>query len=228
MAKSTLSVLWCFLLVWDISWCSTNYKLIAGIPGFKSNLAGDTYTYGAGAGSKFTILSETEAEYKVMFSRVTDYDATTARITTLMAQGNEQQQVRTVSLGKVYIIAKSDLPDYLYTYSSGDIGGVLAVPFKLINNGKVSPGATLGGFYGYKMSTVSLIASAGLASIPTTDVNSKQVQTSFGLTGAIGIVFEPKPKFQLGIIFGIDHLGSDWLYEDRGWVSLAVGFVFTQ
>lgn len=228
MKTTVLCLLFSFIMCHHISLCGTHYKLIASVPGFKSAIPGNNFTYGAGANSKFKIVNETDSEYRVMFYKIETYDKATAKVSSSMVDNNSSQNVRTVSEEEIYVISKTDLPNYYYTYSSGNIGGILTVPFKLINNGKLSPGATLGGFYGYKISTISLIISAGLSSIPTSDLNSKQVETKFGLTGAVGTVFEPIPKFQLGLIVGIDHLGSDWQYEDKGWVSLAVGFVFAQ
>jgi len=218
-------LLFCFFAFSQIVVCTTSYKLVTSTAGFKSSNTDDKNIYGAGAYSTFEIVNETDSTYKVMFHKINDYSQVEAKLPMSLL---EKKNIITVSKQVFYVITKTDLPKYYYHFSSGDIAGVLAVPFKLINNGKLSPGSTLGGFYGYKISTISILASAGLASIPTSDINSKQVETKFGFTIAGGIVFEPEQKFQLGIIFGIDHLGNDWQYENRGWLSLAIGYSFTQ
>ncbi len=228
MKNLILCLLFSVFMYHNISLCGTHYKLNASVPGFKSNIPGNDFTYGAGANSKFKIVNETDSEYKILFYKIESYDKSTAKVSSIMVDNNELQNVKTVSKEEIYVISKNDLPDYYFSYSSGNIGGVLTVPFKLINNGNLSPGSTIGGFYGYKIKIFSLIASAGLSTIPTSDINSKQVETKFGITGAFGIVVEPIHKFQIGLILGLDHLGSKWQYEDRGWYSFAVGFVFAQ
>lgn len=219
------SLLLCFFACSQLVICKPTYKLVTSTAGFRSNIPNDKNIYGAGADSKFEIVNETDSTYKVMFHEINNYNQAEAKLSMLLQESNN---IKTVSEQIFYVISKIDLPDYYFKFSSGDIAGVLAVPIKIINNGKLSPGSTVGGFYGYRFREISILASGGLASIPISDINSKQVETKIGLTLAGGIIFEPVSKFQLGIIFGIDHLGSEWQYENRGWFSFAIGYSFTQ
>jgi hypothetical protein len=115
--------------------------------------------------------------------------------------------------------------------------GALTVPFKLqASDGTITAGASVGPYLGWKQrwfgvpSTV--LGSAGLSVIPIQDVNAASVDTKAGLTICGGLVFELARQFQLGLVFGRDHLGGvsgkAYPYEDKTWISFAIGFAFTQ
>jgi len=226
MTNKVIFILVLFVVGFQIPLKAETRRLLSSISGFKVDKGADNIIYGAGANSKFEIIETTDNEYKVMFSSIAPFDKDEAKFSILSVEN--AQNISTVKYNTMYKINKSDLPEYFHKFSSGGVGGIFSVPFKLINNGKVSPGATLGGFYGFKYRDVILLGADGVSSIPTSDINSKQIETKLGFTAACGIVAEPLDKFQLGIVVGIDHLGNDWQYEDRGWLSLAIGYSFTK
>lgn len=114
--------------------------------------------------------------------------------------------------------------------------GVLAVPFKLQKDGTLTAGSTLGPYLGWrndwKGAPVTLLFSAGLAVVPVQDVNATTVSNKMGYSVATGLIFEPLPRAQVGLLVGVDHLGGAtgklYPYEDKVWISFSIGFSFTK
>jgi len=117
--------------------------------------------------------------------------------------------------------------------------GALVVPFKMQLGGKhaFSGSASVGAFLGYKVPlwdwgiALSPVAFAGASniSVPTSDGGKNSSQTMAGLSYGAGVVGEIKDGFQIGIIFGKDHVDSDnYLYNDKTWISFEIGYSFAQ
>lgn len=126
-------------------------------------------------------------------------------------------------------------------------GASLTVPFKIrpeVNelNMKITPELSLGGFVGgkwrinrYKDNFIYLpILTVGVSTINiNSDTTNADAEGDDGLvlarTISAGVVFE-FDKFQIGCILGWDKPGGeiakDWVYNDRLWYSVSIGFDF--
>lgn len=116
--------------------------------------------------------------------------------------------------------------------------GVLAIPFKM-QLGKVNDlqaSATLGPYLGYTIDHELMgFSMTPLAFLGPTIFNVKPATagqnssgTGFGISAGTGVTFVIKDSFQLGFVAGYDHAGanSGYQYNDRFWVSAAIGFAF--
>ncbi|NQT64101.1 MAG: hypothetical protein HQ556_14170 [Candidatus Marinimicrobia bacterium] len=203
-------------------------KLIGPVFGFMIDHSNDSTLYGAGASSKYEVINTTETHYVVKFISIAPYSANLNSLTMMIVNSKAVNSIPTVKFNAIYRIKKIDLPSYFHEFNAGVVTGVLSVPFKLLYDGTISPGATLGIYAGYKYKSYTALISGGFATIPTSTISSDKIDTDMGLTGAIGLLIEPKDQLQLGVIYGFDHLGQEWKYEDKGWFSLAIGYSFTQ
>lgn len=111
------------------------------------------------------------------------------------------------------------------------IHGMLVVPFKVqfYDGGVTTESATLGYYLGwprYRTNTEishGPIFSVGLAGIKTDDSDKSKL----GVSASVGYVAEFFKNFQAGIIVGFDHLGDkNWKYDDKGWISVMIGYNF--
>jgi hypothetical protein len=119
--------------------------------------------------------------------------------------------------------------------------GTLVIPFKYQVTGKnaLQSSASLGAYLGYRFSwrlmgwTVRPVAFAGLSEIPTSQAtnNGKTTsQTVAGLSYGLGLVGTVKDSFNVGLVVGFDHVNSvqAYPYQDKPWISLAIGYSFTK
>jgi len=111
------------------------------------------------------------------------------------------------------------------------IHGMLVIPFKVqfYDGGVTTESATLGYYLGwprYRTNTEishGPIFSIGLAGIKTDDSDKSKL----GVSASVGYVAEFFKNFQAGIIVGFDHLGDkNWKYDDKGWISVMIGYNF--
>jgi len=117
--------------------------------------------------------------------------------------------------------------------------GALVVPFKMQLGGKhtFSGSSSVGAYLGYRLPmwdtgiVLSPVAFAGASniSVPTGSGGKNNTQTMAGLSYGLGVIGRVKDGFQVGVIFGKDHVDSNsYQYNDKTWVSLEIGYSFAQ
>jgi hypothetical protein len=210
--------------------------LLTDVAGFveRSKPSGDSYL-----GPMGSLFERLEVDGQDLVVRFTDVGPRVPGRPVLVgtAEMRPLSRIDTVKPGVDYITTLTALPAYDYELAFGPDYGILTVPFKLqMRDGSITAGATLGPYFGWKQrwlgfaSTVTL--AAGLSVIPVQNVNSGSVETKVGLTGAFGVIAQPVGQVQMGVLAGLDHLGGDagraYQYENRLWVSFAIGFGFLQ
>jgi len=203
---------------------ASQHRLLVDVPYFHD--ANNVVCVGP-RGSDFTIVNDDGTNVIVRFTKVKDLRSAFLPAYTKTVQVAAPQPVAT---GRNYTIEKGLLPDYNYQFLAGFAYGILTVPFKLqLDDGAVSAGATVGGYAGWKIRRTTLLASAGLSTIPIQDINAGTVVTKAGLTGAGGIVIDVGKGFQIGGVVGVDHIGDPtYPYENKFWLSFGMGFGFTR
>lgn len=76
---------------------------------------------------------------------------------------------------------------------------------------------------------MTFLGFGGFAAISLNDVNGTDVENKLGLSYGVGAVLSPTDSFQIGVLFGWDHIGGTdgaaWVHEDQIWYSF-VGFNF--
>lgn len=203
---------------------SNKYKMAWELKGFieEDDKAATPQEYTAGKSAKFSIIGQSDEDLLVVF--FTDKKSVQVSVPD------------SVVAGKVYSISRTEMPAYRYRYHNGITYGALVVPFKMRLNDKTLSGqASIGPFWGWRWGNVgdgavTLFATTGLTTISISDVNSSETENRLGLTAGVGLVATTAEGFQIGLIYGIDHLGDKdepgWRYEDRPWVSFSIGFGF--
>lgn len=119
--------------------------------------------------------------------------------------------------------------------------GTLVVPFKfqLSDQTAITSSATLGGYLGYRIPwrvaglDFRLLAFGGVSEVPTSEADSSgkiTSQTVAGLSYGAGLVTTVKDNFNVGLVIGFDHVNSvqDYKYQDKPWISLEIGYSFTE
>jgi len=118
-----------------------------------------------------------------------------------------------------------------YKRVGGVSTGLLVVPFKL-RSGDIFSDLTIGQYISYKWEVIELLATAGLSQISISEVGTNEIETKTGITYAFGVNFEIDKNWDLALLVGADHLsgttGDNWQYQDKAWVSFAIGFNFTR
>jgi hypothetical protein len=216
------------------------YEFLVNQNGFKTSDVETTDIFYAPIGARFEILSETQEEYIIRFKYIptpnSSHKVKGFIGETFLIKGISAEQI--VHKDVNYKIGITNLPRYNYRLLFGLDWGALTVPFKLqTKDGVLSAGSSIGPYIGWKQRWIfglpsTLVLSAGLSIIPTQDVNATSIDTKTGLTFASGIVFTPVSQLQIGIITGLDHLGGNvgknYPYENKLWISFAIGFGFTK
>jgi hypothetical protein len=139
--------------------------------------------------------------------------------------------------GVGYRIKKDDLKNKGFM-RVGITYGTLVLPFKyqLTGNQDFTGSSTVGGYVGYRWewmhnlgTTLTPIVFAGASLIPVNETNENNSST-LGFSCGGGIIATLKGAFQMGVVFGIDRVGSNanYQYNDNGWVSLEIGYTFLQ
>jgi hypothetical protein len=183
-------------------------------------------TYASPAGTDIVVVADdgSQSVVSIVKTRPAAVPAASLGITAYVAPGNSYT-----------------VPDVAITggrYVSGEmVTGILAVPFKWhLGDRSISAGSTIGAYVGYRTSlfnlTVTPMLGAGLAMISNTSA-AGAAQTSAGFsvaTGFIGTVGPTGSGVQLGLILGVDWLGSSahYRYEGKPWLAAEVGFSFGQ
>ena len=118
-----------------------------------------------------------------------------------------------------------------YKRVGGVSTGLLVVPFKL-RSGDIFSDSTIGQYISYKWEVIELLATAGLSQISVSEIGTNEIETKTGITYAFGVNFEIDKNWDLALLVGADHLsgatGDNWQYQDKAWVSFAIGFNFTR
>jgi hypothetical protein len=138
-----------------------------------------------------------------------------------------------------FYVGGSDL-DHTATRSGWDFG-TLIVPFKFQMSDKslVTGSATLGGYVGYNIGLnmpgfrVSPVAFVGVSDISMPQSggsgSSSSTQTVAGISYGVGLMGTIKDSFNISLVFGADHASSNnYQYQDKPWVSFALGYSFTK
>jgi hypothetical protein len=172
---------------------------------------------------------------------VTDDDGTSL-IVSVDRQGNTKYPVTAwcansyLSEGTLYTIAKSALTNERMTAESF-VAGALTVPFKMhLSDHGLTAGSTIGAYVGYRSSffndfTITPILAGGLALVSTAPIGSSTEQTSTGFSLATGLIGSVgQSGMQYGVVLGADWLGeaARYRYEGRPWLSLEIGYSFSQ
>ena len=92
--------------------------------------------------------------------------------------------------------------------------------------------STIGPYLSYKWEVVEILATAGLSQISVTQIGTDDVESKTGVSIAAGINFEINNDWDVAFIVGADHLsgddGKNWEFQDKAWISFAIGFNFTR
>jgi len=118
------------------------------------------------------------------------------------------------------------------------VHGTLIVPFKFrFTDHSLAGSATVGYYVGQKNYlwgySFTPIISVGYSPIPVSNPqDSTKTDNKSGISFAAGAVWELDDKFQAGIVFGTDYIGSSpaqtWKYNGKGWMSFSVGYNFAK
>lgn len=118
-----------------------------------------------------------------------------------------------------------------YRRIGGVSTGLLVIPFKL-RSGDIYSDTTIGPYISYKLERFEILATAGISQIATSEIGTEKVESKSGLTYGAGVSFEIAKDWDIAVIVGKDHLSGDfgdkWQYQDKAWVSFAIGFNFTR
>lgn len=113
--------------------------------------------------------------------------------------------------------------------------GLLIIPFKLRMEDKSLTGQSTIGYYigreeEHLQAGWNWVIAGGLTLIPVTDAGG-ETEEKTGATLAVGWILKTIDNFQLGAFAGVDHIGGSagesWKFEDDPWVSLSIGFEFS-
>lgn len=240
MQKKMWVLLFIIVSIGFFSGCTNTYRLQHdGLTDLINNKkTGDTTLYAADVDSYFSFVTEKNGNDYVLldFHKVENYYAP-ADIASHNTNHPEEPPIGNAKEKTTYKISNDSLKDYQYTLDHGATHGLLVVPFKYrTHDGALTGGSTVGYYVGYQKllfgTATTVLASIGLSPVATQDVNTKEIDNKWGLTGAVGIVGAFTKGFQLGFVAGYDHLGGnsgkDWPYENNLWWSIAIGFNFMQ
>ncbi|HTT98949.1 MAG TPA: hypothetical protein VMF58_12930 [Rhizomicrobium sp.] len=138
-----------------------------------------------------------------------------------------------------FYVSANDL-DHTATRAGWDFG-TLVVPFKFQMSDKsiVTGSATLGGYVGYNFGLdmpgfrVSPVVFVGVSDISMTNSGGtggkSTTDTVAGMSYGIGLMGTIKDSFNISLVFGADHASSkSYQYQDKPWVSFALGYSFTK
>ncbi|MFC0049823.1 hypothetical protein [Rheinheimera tilapiae] len=118
-----------------------------------------------------------------------------------------------------------------YKRIGGISTGLLVIPFKL-RSGDIYSDSTVGPYISYKFERFEILGTAGISQIATSEIGTEKVESKSGLTYGAGVSFEIAKDWDIAVIVGKDHLSGDigekWQYQDKVWVSFAIGFNFTR
>lgn len=145
-------------------------------------------------------------------------------------------QFENLATGQFAYVSADDLPD---AHRAGWEYGALAVPFKLQTSqgGTITSATSLGPYLGYRVRlTDSIVLSpvgfvgAAPVTVSTTKNGTSSSQQLAAISYGGGFVFTIKDSFQAGIIIGADHVNpnSNYPYNDKLWVSFALGYSFAK
>lgn len=140
-----------------------------------------------------------------------------------------------------FFVGASDL-DHTSSRAGWDFG-TLVVPFKFQMSDKsiVTGSATLGGYVGYNIGLdlpgfrVSPVGFVGVSEISLPQQsggngNKTSSETVAGLSYGVGLMGTIKDSFNISLVFGADHVSGNksYQYQDKPWVSFALGYSFTK
>jgi len=132
---------------------------------------------------------------------------------------------------KLCLVGDNKVGTSYYKRVGGVNTGILVVPFKL-RSGDIFSDSTIGQYISYKWEVIELLATAGLSQLSISEIGTNEIETKTGITYAFGINFEIDKDWDLALLIGADHLsgttGDNWQYQNKAWVSFAIGFNFTR
>lgn len=203
----------------------------------------DEKPYAAGAGSRFLVIGEDQRNYYLIFNRVSEIDMRFIEglDQTLGLSGidkvEDKVRLRMANTNEIFMIGKDDLKDFQYGLVGGSTGGWMVVPYKYRYTGSETMGdPMIGGYWGYKAEWLgypsTFVAGLGVSLVTKQDQNDTRYELREAATLATGVFFDFSDAVNAGLLLGLDHLGGNggdtWRYEDKPWVSLAIGFKFIQ
>lgn len=185
--------------------------------GCQSNPAGQKF---AGEGSKFEVVVKLQGCDIVRFWSINGAD--------------EMEGRQRVIHSEEYVLPQSisGVPIEASTTKSGKSSGLLVLPYKLRNDdGSVTGDATVGYYAGWDTRAGTILFSAGLSQV-SLPVSATETENQSAITVAVGYLIKNWGGVDMGVVLGIDHIGGDkgddWQYEDDPWLSLMIGWNFSQ
>jgi len=211
----------------------TLYKLDGQVDSF--TLVGSpmpTKKFSATAGWYFWKVSESQGKTKVRFTKHRNKE-------------EENAKEHFVRKDVPYIIDSSVINDPLVSvYMQGFSLGVLAVPIKFRLKSAhaastLSQSASIGPYIGYKYLVaddfyLTGLMFAGPTILALNDSTANGVENALGYSIGGGVVLEAKSEFQFGFVFGKDKISGEkaengsWPFQNKYWISFAIGFRFIQ
>ncbi|MDH5547834.1 MAG: hypothetical protein OEZ43_19830 [Gammaproteobacteria bacterium] len=145
---------------------------------------------------------------------------------------NPPKNVAKAEINKPYFLCRDrniTSPNY-YRQVGGLNTGVLIIPLKIRTDLTMTGAASIGPYFGLSNEKFTLLAAVGLSQLPI--LQNSVIENRTGLTAAVGINWRVQGYFNLGVVAGIDHLpGGDqstYAYQDKPWLSFAVGYTFSR
>ncbi len=133
-----------------------------------------------------------------------------------------------------YVLPNSinGIPVDASTTRTGKISGLLVVPYKFRNDdGAITGEATVGYYAGWETSIGTYLLSAGLSQV-SLPVSDTETENQSAITIAAGLLLKNWDNVDIGVIVGLDHIGGkkgdNWQYEDDPWLSIMIGWNFSQ
>lgn len=101
-----------------------------------------------------------------------------------------------------------------------------------MRQGDIFGDATVGPYFGFQGSWLTLLATAGSTQVSVKDVSTGDQMTETGITVAGGVVFSISKDFDIAAVVGVDHLSGNaaksFAYQNSPWVPFAIGYKFTK
>ncbi len=216
------------------------FRTTANVFGFKvrTGTAVGQETFYAPLHSHFIILDKPQGKYVVRFTKRGAIPTTPSALVVggTVARVDLSNEKPITADATDYEIDESSMSSYDYEFYSGLVPGGMVVPVKWQHDGVLTSGSTIGLSAGFKQRwfgfPLTALVAAGLANIPTQNVNSTTPTNKSGYTYGFGLVTDVYDVFQIGLVFGRDHLGGSdgaaYPYEDKWWHSFEIGFAFSK
>ncbi len=149
----------------------------------------------------------------------------------------------TVVTHKTFVVGNKYINEATVQFRRGLYASMLMIPFKYrlersdSIDSELALDVSIGTALGYTIafpSTIQItpIAFLGMSLMSVREVDPEESGNLMGITYGAGLDFALTREFQIGLVFGRDHLagsiGRDWPFQDKWWVSASIGFMFLE